>query len=478
MAAAKAKAAPIARPSADYQWKIDNREYGGDEKERREEARLRESEERRLAREAGHKVDLGEAARYWEQVAQRSTVGKGRGSKGGQDSKGGKGKSSGKAAKQQTEIWQGSGGHQRQEDSNPWSRWSPAVRELDPHHARSGGWNSSSDVSWATGNWAEQPSGNSYQQDSKHSDTPTGDRWEKNTWAEQSVGTAAYDPWAKANWAEQPSGDSWKPDSAPADDRWIRNTWTEQSFGNCNHDSENDWTSGNARNGDSRSDHWQDTRNANSSWDQSNQTERTAELGLCRSNEGMDDCALKRLCDLKFPSGTKNPGSSTAIRIDLSGNRLTDEGIDYLASCLQRCVVRCKELLLEGNCLKEPWKLANMLKDKKVGLKADLGMIALSSQVSASFFWRILEACFLSNPRPPLHLCFDGELSQELCRVIEIASEKGLSMAICTLETAPCDVKSAKCLPEHKEKDIVLLMPGASCDKIQTKLGHNYSKYQ
>jgi len=63
------KAAPIARPSYNYQWNLDHREYSADLKERREEARKADAEERQRAREQGDKVDLGAAGEYWEKIA-------------------------------------------------------------------------------------------------------------------------------------------------------------------------------------------------------------------------------------------------------------------------------------------------------------------------------------------------------------------------------------------------------------------------
>lgn len=87
------KAAPIARPSRDYQWKIDNRDYGEDNTQQREEERTREMEARKLAREVGKAVDLGSGAVQWARTAE------GKGDSNGKNSKGaGKGISSGSAA--------------------------------------------------------------------------------------------------------------------------------------------------------------------------------------------------------------------------------------------------------------------------------------------------------------------------------------------------------------------------------------------
>ena len=57
------------RPSKDYQWKIDNHEYGDLVKESRELQRRREPDLRERLREASEKVDLGAGRDYLEKVA-------------------------------------------------------------------------------------------------------------------------------------------------------------------------------------------------------------------------------------------------------------------------------------------------------------------------------------------------------------------------------------------------------------------------
>eukprot|EP00411_Alexandrium_monilatum_P102962 CAMPEP_0175772660 /NCGR_PEP_ID=MMETSP0097-20121207/72667_1 /TAXON_ID=311494 /ORGANISM="Alexandrium monilatum, Strain CCMP3105" /LENGTH=140 /DNA_ID=CAMNT_0017083027 /DNA_START=65 /DNA_END=484 /DNA_ORIENTATION=- len=85
-----AKAAPIARPSRDYSRKLQDREaeYGDTElKLQREQARLREIQERQRAREAGREADLGHSGAIWEKVASTgatsSSSGRGAGGGGG-----------------------------------------------------------------------------------------------------------------------------------------------------------------------------------------------------------------------------------------------------------------------------------------------------------------------------------------------------------------------------------------------------------
>ena len=57
------------RPSKDYQWKIDNHEYGDLVTESRELQRRREPDLRERLREASEKVDLGACRDYLEKVA-------------------------------------------------------------------------------------------------------------------------------------------------------------------------------------------------------------------------------------------------------------------------------------------------------------------------------------------------------------------------------------------------------------------------
>jgi len=64
------KSAPIAIPSRDYKWTVNHRDFAEGSMEAREEARQREAEERRWARENGEQVDLGQAGRYWERIVE------------------------------------------------------------------------------------------------------------------------------------------------------------------------------------------------------------------------------------------------------------------------------------------------------------------------------------------------------------------------------------------------------------------------
>eukprot|EP00931_Biecheleriopsis_adriatica_P058969 TRINITY_DN35207_c0_g1_i1.p1 TRINITY_DN35207_c0_g1~~TRINITY_DN35207_c0_g1_i1.p1 ORF type:complete len:423 (+),score=97.62 TRINITY_DN35207_c0_g1_i1:30-1298(+) len=417
-AAPKAKAAPIARPSWDYEWKIQNREYGGDEKVRREEARRQEAEERRLAREAGYKADLGEAAAYWEHVAESSTTGGKGGGKGkaGKSSKGGK--SSGKGAAHRASPSNG-GYQQRPDTSDAWGRWNPGSA------APPGGQASSSRPGYVV---------SSSRDSGRPATSNGGDRWKHDGW----------DAYHTGNGREASNGK--QPDHG-GKDAWSSQTWWDEPQAWSSH-SWHDSSSGSG--GDSKQGWWE---------------RESAEEEYCWAAEGMDDSTLKRRLDSQLASAS----ASSARRVDLSSNRITDAGIASLVSCLRskgRCC--CRELLLQANPLQKPMGLIELLKDERVGLKAGFTVLAISPAVSAEFFWRIMEACYNARPRPPLRLGFDGELSEEQFKVVLKARENGVSVAACAWSGSAKELTSN--LAEHEDKDLALLLPPRSCHELQRTL--------
>lgn len=404
-AAPKPKAAPIALPSADYKWKIQNREYGGDEKERREETRRQEAEERRQAREAGQQVDIGAGARYWEQVA---TAGASKGS-------GGKSLSSRKGAgKNVGKEWRDFRGHQeKQPTTDPWSQWKNSQGE-----AGGKSWSSKAVTVTYTG----------------HSWSSKGGDWEarKPDWKSQDWQSEA---WGSNGWHN--SGDATGGTSQSS----AGNGW--HNLGDASGD-----TSGNSAGRAAK------PREVFLGEGQRHRSSPDTKPEISQPACGMDDEGLARLLDDTFWQ-SHSYGSSWSI--DLAENRLTDAGVGKLADHLRRSRIRCNQILLQGNPLREPKPLWELLKDETVGLKADLRVLAISSQLSCECLWRTLEACFFAKPRPPLRLCLDAELPADLRKVLEAAKKNGVRIAESKLDGQP-GAKAAGLMVEE-DVDVVLVTP-------------------
>jgi len=150
-------------------------------------------------------------------------------------------------------------------------------------------------------------------------------------------------------------------------------------------------------------------------------------LELDLANHGLDDSGLTYYFkDLMWKLDQKT-AEPTAQIVDLSWNKLTDIGVSSLAAFLKNYSVTTKEIRLQGNLLREPTALVELLSDDSVGLGAGLRSFRLSAEgLTHEFFWRICEVCCRFHPRPPFSLCLDGGRLGSLEKVLPIAEGRGL----------------------------------------------------
>lgn len=117
-------------------------------------------------------------------------------------------------------------------------------------------------------------------------------------------------------------------------------------------------------------------------------------------------------------------GASPHIAVvDLTGNSLTDEGVNTLCTVARDCSITIGELRLQRNPgIKDPKGVIDLLRDEKVGIgRGHMRCICLSpANTSCEFFWRVLESCSQKRPRPPLVVFLDDELG-DLEEVIKMA---------------------------------------------------------
>ncbi|CAE8601191.1 unnamed protein product, partial [Polarella glacialis] len=181
----KPKPAPIARPSSDYEWSIQRREYGGDDKERRDEERQRDAEQRKMARESGMKADLGAAAMQWARVTESSTSSARKGGKSGKGEQNRKGDSGGKGL---------------------WSSWRSTTAPGNPGRtppnavgSRQNGWESrggnqdqNSSSAWTSHTWKDEAWSNQHWQ--KDHGTDAARSREKSAWNADEKASHEFDP--------------------------------------------------------------------------------------------------------------------------------------------------------------------------------------------------------------------------------------------------------------------------------------------
>merc|ERR1712217_469181 len=111
--------------------------------------------------------------------------------------------------------------------------------------------------------------------------------------------------------------------------------------------------------------------------------------------------------------GTKYRGHEarpTSVEVvDLTANKITDLGIEALARFLKQHAVCCMQLRPQGNPLSPPTAIAELLKDRWAGIPGGFRELHISARsFSHESLWRILEACVIHRPRPPVRLFFRG----------------------------------------------------------------------
>lgn len=125
--------------------------------------------------------------------------------------------------------------------------------------------------------------------------------------------------------------------------------------------------------------------------------------------------------------------------VDLTRNQVTDDGVASLVRTVQEERIQIGQLRLQGNPLREPLSLVDLLRDAHVGLPAGfLRAICLSPQnVSCETFWRLLEVVFNERPRPALAIFFDDQLGELEDVVKMVETRDAFSVKVRRVPTLP-----------------------------------------
>mmetsp|Transcript_75261 Transcript_75261/g.207637 ORF Transcript_75261/g.207637 Transcript_75261/m.207637 type:complete len:569 (+) Transcript_75261:87-1793(+) len=437
----KPKAAPIARPSTNYEQKLLQREYNPEEKARRDEQRRLETERRLASRAAGKDVDLGRSAEYWNQVtaskakalpynlAMRvpSGGGRGRGNRGG-GGRGGRGgadvwrqwrpRASAQTSETAPETWT--------EDTS-WlttAHASAATSSQDPGAAGGSGnhedpWEATE--LWQKGSqWDQQ---GHLSQNGRHSVAGGWGNWE-----------AGSDTVSTAGMRSGGAVPSTLERSFTAEEKARRAALRQQEAENRRRAKE---VEGGAAVEDHLAELWRFAQERGCIAPVGEEAATGAKrpsappkvLSLQLAGQGLDDERLEALCAESRARLERGEAiwPDSGLVVDLRDNHISDKGLGALLALLCKLGAQPEELLLTGNPLKEPLALHDLLIDERAGLGGRLWHLELAAgQLTCECFWRILEICCRINPRPPLCLGFlDGELG-ELRRCITVAERYGL----------------------------------------------------
>mmetsp|Transcript_122921 Transcript_122921/g.223367 ORF Transcript_122921/g.223367 Transcript_122921/m.223367 type:complete len:466 (+) Transcript_122921:56-1453(+) len=400
------KAAPIARPSRDYQWKIEQRAYGtGEEKEHREEMRRQEAERRQQAREHGEEVDLGRDADYWRRIAESGSKAPAYRSTASDDRHW--------PQRGTLNAWPAptayNHGHQAPV-SNGRSSWQAPVsngRDWSASAASA----SNSTRAWDT---HDQSASSHWQHD---------DRWERNTPEGSVAGTnhsggSPQKDWGTPTSAWNAQADGWSA-SAAASPRYHEGSTTSREPRSFTPDSK-------ARRQEMRKREAEARRRALEER-QALSTPPPApppNLQFDFANAGLDSERLQGIIAEAEQRLARHEVEPFAQAIDLSGNNLTDADIADFVSFLQVQGITSEMLCIQGNPLESPQSLVELLGDSRVGLKRDLRELRISSDISKECCWRICEKANRQRPRPPLRLIMIGRPTHDIFTVFRMAVSK------------------------------------------------------
>lgn len=403
-------AAPIPRPSRDYEWKIANRPYGDtEEKAQREALRQREAEERARARESGEQVNLGKAGEQWAKA-----IGHISGESPVQSDKG-------------WSSWNSNSSYHQSSPSAPWSRQGHQRSQVDGKQFDSAN-------PWANFQPSTVSSSSSWAQPSTVSSSSSWAR--KSDWSSNSNGQASHGQASSSSRGGRSGGHNNESYSGGGGNRdSVRYTTAEEKA--RRHEEWLREAEQRRRQREAQGQQQQQQQQvlrpypSNKQQHQPQQElikEPPAEVSFEFPHTGMDDDTLKGRCESLAEKVKNGEVAARLSVIDLAGNDLTDTGVQSLVEFLKSNSVLVKEVCLQANLrMEHPMALAELLRDPVAGLAGGaLRTLRLSSSgISCEACWRLLEVCCMAKPRPPLAIFLDDELGR-LDLVVAEAEKRGL----------------------------------------------------
>lgn len=170
----------------------------------------------------------------------------------------------------------------------------------------------------------------------------------------------------------------------------------------------------------------------------------------------MSDDGLRKWLSLEGPSHLKWWGSKVLRCVDVSHNKLTDEGAEHLISFLLDRKQGTERLMLHHNRLQEPSAICRFLEDPVCGVGADDGLMELHlshNLIRVSFLEQLLEALSRRvsgsgrRPRHPfwLRLEQNEDLASESAERVANSDFGGLKMCMaCNKRDTGCTLRHCK----------------------------------
>mmetsp|Transcript_41627 Transcript_41627/g.90739 ORF Transcript_41627/g.90739 Transcript_41627/m.90739 type:complete len:447 (-) Transcript_41627:85-1425(-) len=380
-ASAKPKASPIPRPSASYKWKVEHREYGGDEKHRRDQLRQWHQEQRQASGQ-GQPMQTRLFDGLWDDAREddRNSAASGPPSEPAYGV--------GEDPLAIADPWAASLNSCKARSRSEANRGDSARRGGSASRAhndasRGESWTASASAGGGTNGWTEQGDANRKDADATSTGS-TAQAWEarRGRWSGSGGASSSAAPAPGSTEVPRPCPSS--ATTAPS----TRDSTSEAL-----------WAVSEAFN------------------------------FLAAGSSVTDELLARRCIEVDaWAARAKMPLHVQGI--DLSESVVTDAGLQILVDTLRRNSIATLSLRLGGNPqIWDPMALVDLLVDPVIGLKSARGLRALflsPEGTTCECLWRIFEACGRFKPRPPLCLTLlSGDLG-ELVWVIAEAKSRGV----------------------------------------------------